>query len=213
MASGIQYNLKKFSKKYLNKIGVYGLDRALMVPRMTTKEYLFFDSFLKENKDALYCESGSGGSTLMAEKIFDEMHSFETDAGFVKYMNGLLQKAEVALIPVGATGKFGYPEARTPENAARIAAVISPLLKDKTEKDRLVFIDGRSRVLTALEVHEHLSDNDRVLIHDFERKHYHAVLDVYVIAAQVEGLVVLQKKTGMQEKVNALKQEFSSDLR
>lgn len=213
MLSPLEYNLKKYSKKYLNKIGIHLFDRALMVPRMTTQEFLFFSDFLKKNNNAIYYESGSGGSTLMAEKIFSKMYSFETDAGFVGYMNSLLSNVEVQLIPVGVTGKFGYPEHRTVENVKRISGVFTHLLKEKKESHSIVFIDGRSRVSTALEIHKYLQVKDRVLIHDFKRKHYHAVLKVYSIVQQVDGLVILQRKTKAEKEVKGLLQQFKKDLR
>ena len=70
MTNAIRYTLFKYSKKYLNKLGIHAFDAQLMVPRMTTNEYLFFASFLKKHTTAVYCESGSGGSTLMAENLF-----------------------------------------------------------------------------------------------------------------------------------------------
>ena len=213
MTNAIRYTLFKYSKKYLNKLGIHAFDAQLMVPRMTTNEYLFFASFLKNHTTAVYCESGSGGSTLMAEKIFSAIHSFETDAGFVAYMNGLLSNSKVNLIPVGPTEKFGYPTEKSAENAQKIARVFRPILEKYPDQPRLVFIDGRSRVGTALDIHDLLNDQDRVLIHDFKRTHYHAVLEVYKVEEQVEGLVVLTKKTVSQKQLDALKEKYSADLR
>ena len=213
MTNTIRFILFKYSKRYLNKLGIHAFDAQLMVPRMTINEYLFFATFLKKNTSAVYFESGSGGSTLMAEKIFSAIHSFETDASYVAYMNGLLSKGKVHLIPVGPTGEWGYPTEKSTENAQKIAGILRPVLEKALDQRRLVFIDGRSRVGTALEIHDLLNDQDRVLIHDFKRTHYHALLEVYEIKEQVEGLVVLTKKTVPQKQLDTLKEKFSADLR
>ena len=182
-------------KKYLNKAGIHFADRALMVPKMTYKEYRFFKDFLAHNTSALYLESGSGGSTLISERLGMQFHAYETAAGYAHYMNSLLKAPRVNHIPIGKTAKYGRPVQKTKKNAERISGVFDAHLKNNADTYKVVFLDGRCRVLTALQIHNLLTDDDRVLIHDFHRSNYQDVLDLYNIIDQVDTLVLLQKNT------------------
>ena len=88
---------------------------------MTFKEYIFFKNFLSKHSGSLYMESGSGGSTIIASKIFNIIYSYETDYRYVNYMNNLLEKQLVGHISVGETSKFGYPENQNQQNAKKIS--------------------------------------------------------------------------------------------
>ena len=81
------FHFKFRLKKYLNKLGISFADRALMVPKMTYREVCFFTDYLTENLSALYLESGSGGSTLIANFLGFKFHSYETSEGYTAYMN------------------------------------------------------------------------------------------------------------------------------
>ena len=182
------------------------------MPRMTFDEYFFFKTFLSKNTNALYLESGSGGSTLIADDLFDSFISYETDKNYTNYMNQLLNADIVSCIKVGETGKFGLPVVKSQGNATKISTIFNTHLKDK-KSEVVVFLDGRCRIATAPEIHSLVTDKDSVLIHDFERPHYQRILEVYDAIDLTDRLVVLKKKKVTEKVLDSLKKEFATDFR
>lgn len=195
----LNFYLKSFLKKYLNKVNIHLWDRDLMLPRMTYKEYVFFKKFLKEKAHCAYFESESGGSTLIAEKIMSSIYSYETAPGYVSYMNRIFKKELVRLIDIGAVKKFGFPEESNQEKANLISEAIPKHFPLKANQDALIFIDGRCRVLSALKLFPKLSSKDYLLIHDFEREEYQDILCFYEKLVLIDRLVVLKVKNDIQQ--------------
>ena len=100
------FHFKFRLKKYLNKLGISFADRALMVPKMTYREVCFFTDYLTENLSALYLESGSGGSTLIANFLGFKFHSYETSEGYTAYT---MYKQTKLHVSVGKVQKYGRP--------------------------------------------------------------------------------------------------------
>ncbi|MEH0007567.1 MAG: hypothetical protein V6Z82_02460 [Flavobacteriales bacterium] len=181
---------------------------------MTVKEYLFVGEFLKANSSKIYIESGSGGSTVMANKYFGDLYSYETDPRFVAYLNDLTGKKIVELINVGEVEKFGYPIVQSIENAKKISACLLGALNERRDRSAIIFIDGRCRVLTALNCAAYLNSRDIVMIHDFERKFYHEVLYFFDIIKLVDTIVVLKIKENLDLKLlEREKEHFKLDFR
>lgn len=188
-------------------------DRALMVPKMTYKEYRFFKVFLAQNTSALYLESGSGGSTLIAERLGMQLHAYETAAGYAYYMNNLLKAPRVNHIPIGKTAKYGRPVEKTLKNADLISGVFDGHLKKNSDAHSVVFLDGRCRVLTALRIHSLLGHNDSVLIHDFHRPNYQDVLQAYEMIDRADNLVLLRKSNPIsKDQILALTDKYQLDF-
>lgn len=199
-------------KKYLNKLGISFADRALMVPKMTYKEARFFTDYLIKNTSALYLESGSGGSTLIANSLGFNFHSYETSEGYTTYMNQLLQANKVTHVSVGEVQKYGRPKNINPTITHKISSVFDVNLSNNVNLRVIVFLDGRCRVLTALHIHANLSDEDSVLVHDFTRLKYQDILQAYDIINQADSLVLLQKKTIANDVLQQLKEKYELDI-
>lgn len=191
----IVFLIQKKLKKYLNKIKIHRWDYALMVPRMTYKEYTFFKNYLNDNREAVYLESGSGGSTLIAENTMQTAISYETAPSYVAYMNGLLKRMQVTALPIGEVIKFGYPLNPTKEKAKRVSEALCKHFPLQKNDKAIVFLDGRCRVHNGLKLLPLLSAKDRVLVHDFERKEYQDLLLFYDIEKRIDRLVVLKVKS------------------
>ena len=177
-------------KKYLNKVTDY----------------------LTENISSLYLESGSGGSTLIANSLGFEFHSYETSEGYKTYMNQLLQANKVTHVSVGKVQKYGRPIEVNPTITHKIASVFDAHLSKNVKQRVIVFLDGRCRVLTALYIHANLSDQDSVLVHDFTRLKYQDILQAYHIIDQADSLVLLQKKTIANDVLQQLKKKYELDI-
>jgi len=206
------FHFKYRLKKYLNKVGISFADRALMVPKMTYKEARFFTDYLTENISSLYLESGSGGSTLIANSLGFEFHSYETSEGYTTYMNQLLQANKVTHVSVGKVQKYGRPIEVNPTITHKIASVFDAHLSKNVKQRVIVFLDGRCRVLTALHIHANLSDQDSVLVHDFTRLKYQDILQAYHIIDQADSLVLLQKKAIANDLLQQLKKKYELDI-
>lgn len=206
------FHFKYRLKKYLNKVGISFADRALMVPKMTYKEARFFTDYLTENISSLYLESGSGGSTLIANSLGFEFHSYETSEGYTTYMNQLLQANKVTHVSVGKVQKYGRPIEVNPTITHKIASVFDAHLSKNVKQRVIVFLDGRCRVLTALHIHANLSDQDSVLVHDFTRLKYQDILQAYHIIDQADSLVLLQKKAIANDVLQQLKKKYELDI-
>jgi len=198
-------------KKNLNKLGIHVFDRALMVPKMTYREYRLFTSFLEANRSALYLESGSGGSTVIADTMGLNYHSYETSAGYATYMNALLIRKNVNHIPVGDVAKYGRPVHVNAAVSQKICSVFDTHLSTKNSRKSIVFLDGRCRVLTALHIHSLLNKEDVVLVHDFHRHKYQDVLHAYDVLQQVDTLVFLKKKKVSEKMMDKLCQDYAVD--
>lgn len=206
------FHFKYRLKKYLNKVGISFADRALIVPKMTYKEARFFTDYLTENISSLYLESGSGGSTLIANSLGFEFHSYETSEGYTTYMNQLLQANKVTHVSVGKVQKYGRPIEVNPTITHKIASVFDAHLSKNVNQRVIVFLDGRCRVLTALHIHANLSDQDSVLVHDFTRLKYQDILQAYHIIDQADSLVLLQKKAIANDVLQQLKKKYELDI-
>ena len=206
------FHFKFKLKKYLNKLGISFADRTLMVPKMTYKEACFFTDYLTENLSALYFESGSGGSTLIANFLGFEVHSYETSEDYTTYMNQLLQANKVTHVSVGKVQKYGRPIEVNPTITHKIASVFDTHLSKNVNQRVIVFLDGRCRVLTALHIHANLSHEDSVLVHDFKRLKYQDILQAYHIIDQADSLVLLQKKTIDNDMLKQLKKKHELNI-
>lgn len=211
MLGYIVFHARYKIKKYLNKLRVHALDRALMVPKMTYREYRLFTSLLEANRTALYLESGSGGSTVIADTMGLNYHSYETSAGYATYMNALLKGKNVNHIPVGDVVKYGRPVHVNAAITQKISTVFDTHLSTKKNAKSIVFLDGRCRVLTALHIHSLLNKEDIVMMHDFHRQKYQDVLHAYDVMQQVDTLVCLKKKKVSEKMMDKLCQDYAVD--
>lgn len=179
---------------------------------MTYKEYRFFKDYLSQHTSALYLESGSGGSTLIASRLGLLFYAYETSEKYTKYINKLLKANKVTHVSVGKVQKYGRPIEMNPRITYKISSVFdSHLLKNENRKV-IAFLDGRCRVLTALHIHTNLSDDDSLMVHDFKRMKYQDILQAYQIVHQIDSLVLLKKKIISNRVFGKLYKKYEFDI-
>ena len=183
-----------------------------MVPKMTYNEYLFFKKYLSQNTSAFYLESGSGGSTLIADSLGLNIYSYETNEDYALYINKLLKADKVNYIAVGKVHKYGRPIEVNTKITKKISSVFDRNLIKSLSQRVIVFLDGRCRVLTALRIHSNLSNEDSVLVHDFKRLKYQDILQAYHVVDQIDSLVLLKKKSISKGELKKLFKKYQLDI-
>lgn len=128
----------------------------------------------------LYLEFGSGGSTLLANRLGVPSITVESDRYYAAAVRRVLPSPEKALIltpPMGITGEWGMPVFGKERKGPRYVRAPFDALKDGFPD--LIFVDGRYRVACVLEsARQAALANCRstVLIDDYERRpHYHVL--------------------------------------
>lgn len=210
----IEYYVKKVLKRGLNKLNIHALDKFLIIPFMTVREFDRLVSIMKNNRNKIYIEHGCGGSTVFANKYFREYYSCDTDNNFVQFLNKVMKKNKVEHIDVGAIREWGYPLEASVENAEKISRHFEVLRTKERKDDYIVFIDGRCRVLTALNYVQSLKPGDLLMVHDYnKREEYRSILDFFDVVEHVDTLIVLKIKQDVdQEKLKNQKKAFSQNF-
>ena len=160
-----------------------------MIPFMSNDEILLLTTLLEKSK--IYFEFGSGGSTYLALSCANilRIYSVDTDKKWLdKFEHPKLDKI---YIDVGSVGSFGDPLDQTKiENWKLYSESITKI----SSIPDTVLIDGRFRVACGIKTWEKINDSTNVLIHDFHRKEYQVLLELYNIIEKSNTLVVLRKK-------------------
>jgi len=133
---------------------------------------------LKSTK--LYLEFGSGGSTLLANRLGVPSITVESDRFYAATVRKVLQNPEKALIltpDMGLTGEWGMPVFGKERKGPRYVSAPFGELTDGFPD--LIFVDGRYRVACVLESARQAAQAHRaatVLMDDYEyRPHYHVL--------------------------------------
>ena len=184
-------------------IGPKWLMRPIL-PCMSGLEYAFFRALVRRHKDCIYLEYGCGGSTVLADRYFAEIHSADTDLRWCGQINSRLKHGRVSHVEVGETGDWGAPRDVSEQNARKIAAVHQHLLADAAAANsrKFILIDGRCRVLTGCAVFPHITAGDIVLVHDFtSRREYYDLLQMYDLSMIFGSLALLTKNPSPASQV------------
>ena len=131
----------------------------------------------------LYLEFGSGGSTLLANRLAVPSITVESDRFYAAVVRRALSSPDGATIltpDMGITGPWGMPifgkEAKGPRYVCAPFAALGDRFPD------LIFVDGRYRVACVLELARRAAEarvTATVFMDDYEyRPHYH-VLEEY----------------------------------
>ena len=135
-------------------------------------------------KTQLYLEFGSGGSTLLANRLSVPSISVESDRFYARAVRRGLTHPEIARIQVprmGVTGEWGMPLIFRRSKGPRYVAAGFEALGDRFPD--LVLIDGRYRVACALESarRAHLSGATALLMFDdYEGRSFYHVIEDYL---------------------------------
>lgn len=160
---------------------------------MTEKEIDMLNRYLSTTRR--YFEWGSGDSTYLAQESgVKEIYSVESD---FKYFMKVREKCPAACINYvdicADNSSFGYPKTEIKKHNWPAYYQFIKIIKYPID---LILIDGRFRVLCALNAWEHIDGMTTVLIHDYiYRKYYHDTEKVFDITDSNGTLFAFRKKT------------------
>ena len=146
-------------------------------------------------------EWGMGSSTLIAAHSgVSRLSAVDSSEKWVEKCRGALASAardaveykyRLVYVSVGAIGKWGIP---TEDAAKPLWKGYSEAVDDESDAFDVYLVDGRFRVACACRAMLHGGAEALIVVHDFERPQYQALLKVATKLAQVDTLAVLRKR-------------------
>lgn len=188
------------------------------LPHMSPKEFELLKEFTKAGGKVV--EFGSGGSTIFFLSKGKTVYSVESDSGFIGYLQTfpLIKKKITAKklymyhADIGETVTWGVPKdhSKVSDWPLYYKAVWR---KFNIQNPDIVLIDGRFRVMCALNSIPYINRDTVVMVHDFsKREHYKVIFDFFDLVKEVESLVVLKLKEQVdKERVNEVKAQYQHD--
>ena len=152
-------------------------------------------------------EYGSGNSTLFANKINKKIYSVESDKGFYLYLKEKVKK-NYFFVYFGLVYFYSVPffenlrKKKLKIKAEEYSNKILKFLDKRKYYPDLILIDGRYRVLCALQVYKFIKKNKlyktTVILDDYKyRKQYHVVKKFYKIKIFEDLAELKYKKTSI----------------
>jgi hypothetical protein len=143
-------------------------------------------------KARFYVEYGSGGSTILADRMGVRTISVEGDPYYARAVRKGLKGSTVTILSprIGLTGPWGYPVFRKkkPRRLKRWDRYVQAPLRE--EPPDLILVDGRFRVACALEAARFVRERGAratLIMDDYvRRKRYHRV-EQYLGAPRLIG--------------------------
>lgn len=148
-----------------------------------------------------YLEFGAGGSTIVAAQLgVPTILTVESHKGWADYVRAdkriVLrpgQSITMHHVDIGPVKEAGYPNGslhseKWPNYFKTIWREIDPFEID------VVLVDGRFRIACVLATLLRCRSDVTIMMHDWERSHYHVVLEFADRVALVDKLVVLRPK-------------------
>ena len=145
----------------------------------------------------LYVEFGSGGSTLLADRLGVETISIESDRFYAATIRSALSegsRVKVVHVEIGATGPHGYPLLRRPTRA-RVERWLDyaerPYRMLGASFPDLVLIDGRFRVacaLSSLRQAARTGADTAILVDDYFKPNRRAYARIEAFAGAPQGV-------------------------
>lgn len=159
---------------------------------MTDSEKTLFLHLL--NKEDIYLEWGSGGSTSIVPDHVKKVYSIEHDEEWFNKMKaelaGKFDNLQCFLVPNDKPRSFPYVKK---EEFINYIEFVNDLGKEYGKFDK-VLIDGRARIWCAEEVIPHLNKDAIVFIHDWDRTPYHEILKWYKLYRVCGRMAALKLK-------------------
>ena len=156
-------------------------------------------------------EWGVGSSTLIAERIgVKRFVGVDSAAEWINIMQEKVQNANYVLrhVDIGPVKMWGYPH----HSSLHTWPSYSMAVDAERGSFDAYFVDGRFRVACACRALLHGHAESLVLVHDFERQHYHVLFDIALKVHQVGKLVVLRRKPGVSDAtILDLWRQFQAD--
>jgi len=174
-----------------------------------------------ENINKTYFEWGTGGSTTIAAPWFGKSVAVENAPAWCSgmYQNQRVQCAMhqgrlnfACVAPSIDLAAFGYP--RNPKDLKEFGPYFGAIGNWAAKLDLKYFdvihVDGRYRVMCALEALDYMGPDSLLLIHDFwNRPHYHSILKFFDANPRAHRYGVLKKKSSIDKTlVDREKKEF-----
>lgn len=175
---------------------------------MPEDQIKFYKNVIEETTN--YLEFGSGGSSIYASNnINGNGLTFESDFEWYNNVKQQINNSnyQIKYIDIESkTNTWGYPGNKCDlEKQKAYSTEFKKYIKDLNPDT--ILIDGRYRVSCALQIHEYIDTNCRVLFDDFlNRNHYHIVLEYYDIVNKVNNMVELRKKTDKKVPTDLLEE-------
>ena len=154
-----------------------------------------------------YLEFGIGGSTFLAAQLVKgSILTVESDLAWIENTRAAcetvetLSKITFTYADIGPTRHLGYPadypkQVRSLPAWARYHDDVWSI--PEAARSDTVLVDGRFRVACALQTLLHCDDRTVMMVHDYAlRSHYHIIEPFIVTLAQVDQLIVTQRKPG-----------------
>lgn len=168
---------------------------------MNEKEVELLKRYLK--KSNFYFEFGSGNSTLLAIKLkVPKIVSIESDLDYVikGKENDPERKASINYIDIQGDGNpWGNPidESKSYNWGSYYMSIMNML-----SPPDLVLIDGRFRIMCAIQAYKKCSYNSFILIHDYtNRPHYHVIDKLFDRVECQETLQVFRKRKDIDQGI------------
>lgn len=175
-------------------------------PRMSSAELVFFNRIIRASSVIL--EYGSGGSTIALINLKKTIYSVDSNRNFYCFMLSiymvrryLKRKLKYIFIDIGITDMWGRPLTDCMhQNWSNYYTRIWDIVEKDSAIIDLILVDGRFRVACTLYAIKKMLARGwetRFLIHDFEREHYHIVLNFLDIIDYRETLYYFKLKEGI----------------
>lgn len=178
---------------------------VVLKPAMTAKEVALYKETLKDKK--FLVEYGVGGSTLLAFKSgINTIWSTDSSQEWLDNirnhpeLGAAVAKKKLHLFhaDLGQLRQWGFPAGmEAVKKWPGYPMQVWEKLGERAEQVDVVLVDGRFRIASALVSLLFTRPEVPVVIHDFERTHYHVVLEFTDTIASCERLVVLKKKSDL----------------
>lgn len=168
-----------------------------IMPHMSNDELFLVEKHTKNCKEIL--EYGSGGSTFYFIRKNKKIISVENNKTYFRYMKTFnvikhYKNLNYQFIDTGESSNWGYPKNDNKKEAW-------PRYYKKAWEDLhiacpdIILIDGRFRVMCALEAIPYIDFSTIIIIHDFtERLYYSEALKYFDLIEKVDTMVILRKK-------------------
>jgi hypothetical protein len=176
---------------YLQRIKGFDVPSAPMLEPRTAE---FLEAKLAEAK--LYIEFGSGGSTLLADRMGVRTISVESDRYYAKAVRKRLSGPNVRVLTpnIGVTAPWGYPLFRRPTRRRQRRwrnYIEAPFANGAPD---LVLIDGRFRVACSLQAAHHAHEHSHpatLLFEDYASRPQYRIIERYLGVPQMIGRVAV----------------------
>ena len=176
---------------------------------MTKDETEFLEKYMHNSKS--YFEWGSGKSTKLAcNLMIPEIISIEGDIKYLEKTKKECPQAAINYIDIGAdNSSFSTPKDNTKNY--NWPSYFEAIFEKNAD---LILIDGRFRVMCAINVYLYAPQNCKVLIHDYpQRPHYHIIEQFFTMKEKCQSLCAFSiKSCGSASLFDALK-TFKYDWR